>query len=251
MATCFSESARAILAPCPTIIDNRPYGSGNDPLEEGRAGSAHWMCGARRRRTGVRCRKAKLRGRTRCALHGGKSLRGVAAPAFKHGRFARDLPASLRKRLEWMLADPHFFSILDEIAVLRCRIGMCIERTGTAETSIGWKKLRRLVDGLGRTIERMPEGREQRSLLKRHQQMREIVRGAINSTQAWRELCELFDLVARLTKTEWTRLVAARVMITPQEDAVFKAALLESIRRNVRDPEALKAIANDLTALLE
>ena len=35
------------------------------------------------------CRKWALVGRTRCALHGGKSLSGIASPTFRHGRYSR------------------------------------------------------------------------------------------------------------------------------------------------------------------
>jgi hypothetical protein len=43
------------------------------------------------------CRKwAMTNGR--CALHGGKSLRGIASPRFRHGRYSTLLPLNLAER---------------------------------------------------------------------------------------------------------------------------------------------------------
>lgn len=49
------------------------------------------LCGAQTRR-GTPCRRRRAPGRPRCNLHGGKSLRGIAHPRFKHGLYSIDDP---------------------------------------------------------------------------------------------------------------------------------------------------------------
>ena len=47
-------------------------------------------CGARTR-SGEPCRNARMRGRRRCRMHGGRSLRGFAHPSIRHGLYSGDL----------------------------------------------------------------------------------------------------------------------------------------------------------------
>jgi hypothetical protein len=62
-------------------------------------------CGARTR-AGAPCKNWSMRGRTRCRMHGGRSLRGIASPTFKHGRYSRDMVAFLLWRLGYSTHDP-------------------------------------------------------------------------------------------------------------------------------------------------
>jgi hypothetical protein len=55
-------------------------------------------CGARMRTADRHpCRKWAM-ANGRCALHGGKSLRGIASPQFRHGRYSTLLPLHLAER---------------------------------------------------------------------------------------------------------------------------------------------------------
>lgn len=60
-----------------------------NPIEE--------PCGALTRAR-TRCRRRPCKGRRRCHLHGGKSLRGVDHPRFKHGRYSKDDPLGERAK---------------------------------------------------------------------------------------------------------------------------------------------------------
>jgi glucans biosynthesis protein len=46
-------------------------------------------CGARTR-SGAPCKNLAMYPAGRCRLHGGKSLRGLASPRYKHGRYSKD-----------------------------------------------------------------------------------------------------------------------------------------------------------------
>ena len=81
----------------PMNID-RPHGRNQAPAQ---GFVAPVRCGAKNR-NGNPCQKWPLNGRTRCKNHGGKSLRGVASPSFKNGRYSKMLPRDLiRKTLRF------------------------------------------------------------------------------------------------------------------------------------------------------
>jgi hypothetical protein len=62
-------------------------------------------CGARTR-AGAPCKNWSMGGRTRCHIHGGRSLCGIASPTFKHGRYSRDMVAFLLWRFGYTAHDP-------------------------------------------------------------------------------------------------------------------------------------------------
>jgi hypothetical protein len=74
-------------------------------------------CGAKNRR-GDPCQKSPLAGRTRCANHGGKSLRGPDSPNWKTGRYSRALPEKLLSRFEASMTDPDLLALAREISLL-------------------------------------------------------------------------------------------------------------------------------------
>ena len=46
-------------------------------------------CGAKTR-SGGRCKNLAMHPAGRCRMHGGTSLRGLASPRYKHGRYSKD-----------------------------------------------------------------------------------------------------------------------------------------------------------------
>ena len=58
----------------------------------------------------------------RCAKHGGKSLAGADAPAFRHGRYSRVLPSGLLALYEQARSDPDLLNLSDELALIDGRL---------------------------------------------------------------------------------------------------------------------------------
>jgi hypothetical protein len=59
-------------------------------------------CNAKTRAGGL-CQNAPM-ANGRCRMHGGKSLRGIASPRYKHGRYSKDVLGRLVG--EWLAAHP-------------------------------------------------------------------------------------------------------------------------------------------------
>jgi hypothetical protein len=122
-----------------------------EPLEDNGAAPLPngWkrQCGAKTR-NGPPCRRPPLAGRTRCRLHGGASLAGIASPHFKHGRrsrYLRELPGVLKTGYKAALNDPDLLSLKEEVALLTARM---IQLLGRLERADGpaydatWTELR-------------------------------------------------------------------------------------------------------------
>ena len=60
----------------------------------------HKTCGAKTRSTGEPCKRPPMKGRNRCNLHGGKSLRGADHPGYKTGLYSKYAGESLQKVLD-------------------------------------------------------------------------------------------------------------------------------------------------------
>lgn len=101
------------------------------------------VCGARRTKSPeARCRLKVKVGR-RCRLHGGKSLKGPASPAFRDGRRSRYVPAAYRGEYETALAEvASQASLRHEIALLDAMAATILEGLETGESEGSWERLR-------------------------------------------------------------------------------------------------------------
>jgi len=112
-------------------------------------------CGARTR-GGTPCRRPPLAGRKRCALHGGKSLVGVAHPAYRHGRrsrYLRNLAGVLKAGYRAALDDPELLSLREEVALLTARTVQLLDRLKGQEGAAyeaTWAELRACILDKGR-----------------------------------------------------------------------------------------------------
>lgn len=88
------------------------------------------QCTAKSKRSGVQCRKAATPGSTKCHMHGGKSLGGMASPTFKTGRYSKHLPERLAGKYKEAMRDPNLLDLRSEVALLDIRLGELVEALG-------------------------------------------------------------------------------------------------------------------------
>jgi hypothetical protein len=117
-------------------------------------------CTARSKRTGQPCTQPVCRGRTKCRLHGGRSSRGLAAPAWKDGRHSKVLPVGLTAAYERSREDPELVGLRDELALVDVRINELLERLDADDPSAVWREVyaaierrRRLADTERKRVE--------------------------------------------------------------------------------------------------
>jgi hypothetical protein len=100
-------------------------------------------CGAKTKHDGTPCERSPVRGRTRCRVHGGKTLVGSASPTYRTGRYSKYVPERLRERYEAAEDDAELLSLRGEIALTDARLLDLLARVNTGESGQLWAELRR------------------------------------------------------------------------------------------------------------
>lgn len=203
-------------------------------------------CGAKLRNGGA-CSCWPIRGRARCRMHGGQSLRGPASPAYKHGRYAEFLPDGLRDRYRAALADPALLELRDEISLLDGRLGELLARVERGESGELWRLLGASVDAFAEASARQ-DGAAMRAILL--DQRRIIERGRADEA-AWREVRNVIQDRRRLVESERKRLVETQQMLSVEQAMSLVAAVTEAVRSHVTDPHTLSAVAEELGRVLD
>ena len=83
-------------------------------------------CGAKTRGGGT-CKKAPVKGKTRCKLHGGATPSGPANANFKHGRYATVFRGQLAEKFLHATDETAPLDLLPELAVQRALLSQHIE----------------------------------------------------------------------------------------------------------------------------
>ena len=109
-------------------------------------------CGADRK-----CRNPKVRGRSKCRMHRGGAVRGIAHPRYKHGRYASGWPARLLKDYQAARADPDRLNLEAEIGLVDAQLqtlGRKLSRDGKDPGDAGiLKEVRALVEQRRRLVD--------------------------------------------------------------------------------------------------
>lgn len=119
-------------------------------------------CGAKTR-NGTPCKRRPCEN-GRCALHGGKSLKGADHPNFKHGIYTQYIPDSIRDKTALFLdADP--FDLTSELALLRSLLAdLLANYQGVNVDREGRGIIASLIDDIGRLVERITKLKNQTAL---------------------------------------------------------------------------------------
>jgi hypothetical protein len=204
-------------------------------------------CGARTKHDGTPCERSPIRGRTRCRLHGGKTLVGTACPHFRSGRYSVYLPERLRERYEQAEDDTELLSLRSEVALVDARLVDLLSRVDSGESGQLWTDLKRAhreftVAKRGEDVARM------HTTLARVEQ---LIDSAVDDHQAWAEIGERIEQRRRLTESEAKRLVVLQQMLTAEQAMALMRAMIDIITRHVTDKQALRDIIVDMRALTE
>jgi hypothetical protein len=201
------------------------------------------------------CTQAKLRERPRCKIHGGSTKVGPANPAFRHGRYSKHLPESLRVKYETALADPELLSVRDEIALVESRLSDVAQMIANGDQGpASWKAVKdnflTLEKAMRRKTASPEEAAEAAAIIgETLAAMRAELFRATDQAEAWKELGKLVDLKTKVASREWKRLTDLRLFWTVEQGRQLLTGVIESIKRNVADPAVQQAIASDLARL--
>lgn len=187
-----------------------------------------------------------MHGKNVCFHHGGPTPRGHALPQTTTGRYSKDLPTRLGARFLESRADPDLLNLSAEISLIDTRGGDILKRIDSGESGAVWQELKATYKAM-QEAQKARDGAEVARLLNDLGGM--ITRGHADYA-AWADLRTLVEQRRKLSETESKRRKDMQDMITTENAMVLVTSLSESVRRNVSDPDQLKAITADLARIL-
>ena len=101
-------------------------------------------CSAKSKRSQKPCKNPAVVGSNVCRMHGGKAPVGVANHNFKHGRFSKALPASIRALYDQSAEDKALCELRDEMALTDALLHSRLEKIYTNESPQFWSALKSL-----------------------------------------------------------------------------------------------------------
>jgi hypothetical protein len=199
------------------------------------------------KQSGEQCKRHASKGRTTCASHGGKSLRGVDTPGFKSGRYSKYLPDRLLPKYHAALADEELTRLEDEIALVDSRLQeqlSLLQQHGVTPTA--WDRARRTFQNF-----RNATNRGQRATaLAALNELDGILGGNASDAVAWEGINELIEQRRRLVETERKRLADEDRVITIDRLMIMVAAIIDIIRRHVVSKDTRGAISDEIRLLV-
>lgn len=204
------------------------------------------QCTAKSKQSGVQCKRAAVPGTTKCSIHGGKSLKGVASPLYKSGRYSKFLPTRLQERYAESVNDPDLLELRTSVALLDSRLEDLIHRVDSGESGEAWALARRMLEVLK---DAMSAGDVATAGAAMKELERIIARGMADYA-AWHEIGSTLEQRRKMVESERKRLVEMQQFISHEKALLLIGAITEVIRRNVTDRTALAAISLDLTRLM-
>lgn len=215
---------------------------GETPMQSSRP-HARAICGAKTR-SGAPCQNAPMTN-GRCRMHGGKTPGGIALPHTKHGRYSKHLPGRLLERYKEALSDPDLIGLREEIGLIDSRLADLLSRVDTGESGRLWALVR---EAWARFKDAQSSG-DRVALLEAVTELDRLISRATSDAGAWREIVDLVDQRRKLAESERKRQVEMRQVITAEQAMVLVAAIADTVRRNVRDRDAVAAIQADIARL--
>jgi len=205
------------------------------------------QCTAKAKGSGERCRNHALPGSTKCRMHGGSSLAGVASPRFKTGRYSRHLPTRLAARYAEALSDPELLGLRDEIALTQVRQVELLEQLDSGLSLARWRAAQSAYGDLMVAMHTRDSAGLQQAMIALEDAFGIRV---TDDDAVWEREIELSEHRRRLVESEHRRLAAMQQMISAEQGMALIARLTDTVRKHVDDPSILAAIAAELRAIV-
>jgi hypothetical protein len=201
------------------------------------------LCGAKTRNGGT-CQQAAL-ANGRCHYHGGKSLSGIAAPAYRHGRYSRVMPTRMQERYQEAANDTALLELREDVALLDARLSDLLMRVDSGESGSIWRMLQQARTAL--IVARRAQ--DQAGQAAAINDMLELIGRGHADYQAWRELGSTLEQRRRLVESERKRLIEMQQTITAEKAMLLIGAIGQILKTHVTDRTILSKISADIRDL--
>lgn len=197
------------------------------------------QCGAKTR-SGTPCKTPAMEN-GRCRMHGGKSLRGIASPTLKTGKYSRYLPEHLLEAYKDVQADETLLSVRGDIELLDVLIRSKLENLESGDSAAHWDFVLKQVVKANKAYKSDDYG----GLMSALDEIEALAEGRRLHYATEQEIVSQLDQRRKLVETEQKILLQGERAITAEQAMLLVSALLDSVRRNVSDANALNTIQTD------
>jgi len=206
----------------------------------------HGRCKAKAKSTGRQCRNPIVSGREVCRIHGGLTPRGFDLPQTKHGRYSKDLPTRLAAKYLEAQSDADLLTLRAEIALVDTRTVELLAQVDTGESGRLWQLTSQTYDSLAEAI-RAKDSAQMAYCLN---ELNHLIAAGGKQYMIWREITDNIEQRRKLVESERKHMVALQQTITADRAMLLIAAVVDIVRKNVSDPDTLRAIAFDVGGLV-
>jgi hypothetical protein len=199
------------------------------------------QCTAKSKRTGERCKARAVTGSKVCYHHGGRTPKGIASPHTKSGRYSKYLAPDLADRFISLENDEDLLNLKYEIVLLDVLISENLSALQPGESADFWDAaLQQVIDARKSYMSENYAGLE-----KALNELEALCDHRRLHFAAEKEIREKVKLRKELTESRRKHLIETEQVVTSEQAMLLVSGLLESVRRNVKDRNALTAIQTD------
>ncbi len=199
------------------------------------------QCTAMSKRSGARCGKFAMHGQSVCHIHGGKSLKGIAAPNYRTGKHSKYLRTDLLEKYDEIGSDPELLNLTDHIALLQVRQSELIERLEPYDSEAAWKR----VEDAWERMRRMLDSKDKELRRSAEWAMTEAIEMGADDWEAWDGIIKITESIRKSSESEQKRRVAMGALLTIDDAVLQYNVLMDAIHSHVNDPAVLAAISED------
>ena len=210
------------------------------------------QCTAKSKRSGDRCKRSASVGRTVCNIHGGKTLRGKAHPAFKDGRrskagrYGDALPERLFDAYTRTIDDPHVIHLTSELALLDARMHELLAQIDQGDPMTALQEIKEAYDAFAAQETKGDVSGMSAAL----DELRTAILKERPDTGVWAQIIEIVDARRRVANTQRRIIMDEQNVVTAAQAMTLAQTLVSIIRDRVRDPNVLQAIKEDFAAVM-
>lgn len=198
-------------------------------------------CEAKSKQSGEQCKRNASIGSTKCAMHGGKTPKGIASTHFKTGRYSKHLPVGLLDAYQDTLNDPELLSVRGDIHLIDTLLLSKLQNLDTGESAQHWIALVKHIIEARKALRSEDYG----ELTKRLDEMEALADKRRLHYATEEEILLQVEQRRKLVETEQGMSLKKERAITAEQAMLLISAMLDSVKRNVTDVSALTAIQAD------
>lgn len=179
-------------------------------------------------------------------MHGGYAPHvGADNHSFTTGRYSKFLPSQMSELYEDAVWNPELLDMSDNIALLEARIQTLLNEFADDQPVPRWSAIKELFDQFTTDL----LGTDREKAIKALQAINAQLIAGMRWDTTWDQVTGTMEQLRKVADTEIKRKKELNMMVPIERVVILMAAVAHAVKRNVRDPEEIKAVLNELSTL--